>query len=326
MKNDYQLLDLAGLARKYQAYYKDEYEEAHRLESSVAKRVYDAKLSNLVSRLSSSELGSDGVEEAAREELGLPKPVQIDTASLKHKVRESTVSDWLAANQISQKLNWFGQQFMAYFGTWTPVKIDGKYCPEATYTFNVVERQDLFGLGSVLLAKSMRSSFFKDAPKGNQQYKSCINSLVPVVLAGFKRYQGIPYMQWDLSKIEFFENSEIQGLVGCRDPKLQQADVLALRNAALTPKTGARAGIPANPATCANLYHLTGTALGHLPKLAKYIILQTWAAHPQNRDMYAILDLEDWDSVPEPLTGTDLFVQPQRSLSTNSSIETPWFL
>ena len=123
----------------------------------------------------------------------------------------------------------------------------------------------------------------------------------------------------------------IAALVGCKLPSLSDVDIFAIRNNALTPKTGARAGKSNNPATTASLYHLQESAIGHLPKLARHMVLQTWAAHPQNRDPYAILDPENWDRVPQPLVeGTDLFVPqeqvtPKRTYTSKiATADMPW--
>lgn len=333
MRNDFQLLDLSGLAKTYQQEYKQAYDIAIADALNVARVAYKRKLQRAIEQLSQydSEAGSDGLEESAIEVVGEfdPQSVQISVSSIKEAVQTKVVFDWLQKNTISQKLSWFGPQMMAYFGTWKAIKVEDKYCPEATFKHNVVDAQDYFGLGSVLLAKSKRAEFFRDAPKGNQQYKSPINSLVPIVLAGFKRYQNIPYMEWDLTKLSAFENPDICSLVGCQMPELTSSEILGLRNTALTAKSGPRAGKADNPATSANLYHLTGTSIAHLPKLAKYIVLQTWCAHPQNRDKYAIVDLQNWDNVPEPLTGTDVFVQPLKTetkptFAFSSKTDLPW--
>jgi hypothetical protein len=122
---------------------------------------------------------------------------------------------------------------------------------------------------------------------------------------------------------------ELAKLVGVTVPDISQSELIALRNTAVTDKTGPRAGIPNNPATCTKLNHLGDTAIGHLPKLAKFMVLQTWAAHPSNRNEYMILHPNDWDAVPEPLIARDVFVPPTRSVSSTGAVsftgsDLPW--
>jgi hypothetical protein len=61
------------------------------------------------------------------------------------------------------------------------------------------------------------------------------------------------------------------------------------------------------------------------------MVLQTWAAHPSNRNDYAILDPNNWDNVPEPLVSKDIFLQNTTQIAkvrtqTVAYIETdcPW--
>ncbi len=334
MTQDFKRLDLPQLARQYQQEFKHALAEELALAQDIAQRAWQRKLCNAQQRLQQydTESGSDGVLEAALEVVGDfdPQIVQVDRDKIKESVRAPLVSAWIAEHQIAQKLSWLPHQMMAYFATWTPVRRGEVYSPALTYQRAVVEGQDLFALGASLLAKAPRGEFFRGAPKGSQQYKSPINSLVPIVLAGFKRYHNIPYMAWDLTEIAAFENAEIAKLVGTKLPDLTQSELIALRNTALTAKSGPRAGRTDNPATSANLYHLQDTALGHLPKFAKYMALQTWCAHPQNRDPYAILDPENWDRVPEPLlTGVDIFVPKTSNVAPATQVyqtaeATPW--
>jgi hypothetical protein len=332
MKNDFQLLDLAGLARHFQLKYQELRNEEVSQAEAIAKAAWDRKFNSVLNKLTlaSGEAGSDGLEEAAKEIVGdfSIDSVPIDEKAIREKARDYCVKEFIERNNISQKHSWFGIQMLAYFGSWTPIKVDGKYCCQATYSRNVLESQDLFALGALLLAKTPRSDFFKDAPKGNQQYKSSINPLVPLVLGGQKKYNSIKYMEWDLSKVSTLENEEISKLVGIIIPELSIAERLELRNKALTPKTGPRAGRTSNPETAAALYHLAESSIGHLPKLARYMVLQTWAAHPSNRDKYAILDPVDWDNVPAELIGSDMFVPTKREITlvskSNMTSDLPW--
>jgi len=312
--NDIKLLDFPGLARDFQQTYIQLRDERLRLAQSVAQRRYNAQREQLYIQLSTyGEGGSDGVDEAITETLGEfdPDHVQLSDTIIqdcKLTAKSAVVELWAQKNAIPQKLSWLPHQLLAYFGTWTAVKDGDKYSALLTWDANTRARADYRALGSGLLATSARTNFFKDAPKGNQQYKSIVNPMVPIILAGFKKYQGINYGQWHLEGLETLLDPELAKLVGVTVPEIAHSDIIALRNTAITDKTGPRAGIPNNPATCTKLNHLGDTALGHLPKLAKYMVLQTWACHPSNRHEYMILDPNNWDSLPDPLVSKDIFL------------------
>ena len=337
MKNDFNLLPLQTLAQDYQETYSSLASDELALAQAAARRAYDRRLERAVQNLQgyNGEAGSDGLEEEAYELIGEFQEPRTLSAEAVARLREeailATVPKWVEREGISQKLTWLPQQMMAYFGSWDAVRVEGVYSPVLTARRNTQERNDRFALGALLLAKAKRGDIFKGAPKGSQQYKSPLNPLVPIVLAGFKRYQNIPYEAWNKAELKALVDDDIAQLIGCKVPSLPNSEIIALRNKALTPNSGPRAGKCNNPATTASLYHLQETAIGHLPKLAKHMILQTWAAHPQNRDKYAILDPQNWDNVPEPLVeGTDLFLPPesqprQHTLTTTTApADMPW--
>lgn len=333
MKNDFQLLPLHLLAQAFNSQLQAELQQQLDQQRQIAQRGYERRVHQITQQLlaQTGEAGSDGVEEEAREIAGAfdAESITLDPKleqDIRNRVRQEVLEAWMASEQVSSKLSWLPHQLFAYFGAWTAIKRGDLYSPQATFEHNVVRAKDRFALGSVLLAKAPRSLWFKDAPKGFQQYKSPINPLVPIILAAFKCYQGIPYEAWDKSEIGIFVDAEIEGLVGCKVPDLSNSEILALRNTAMMVKSGARAGKSNNPATSASLYHLQDTAIAHLPKLVKHMVLQTWAAHPQHRDPYAILDPENWDRMPEPLTGNDIFVPEQKITfkTTASATQDNW--
>jgi hypothetical protein len=312
--NDIKLLDFPGLARDFQLTYTQLRDERSRLAQAVALRRYQQQYAQLVQQFAGfeTEAGSDGVEESVRESLGEPQDVRLPESVLqecKATAKASVTEAWSIKNSLSQKLTWLPYQLLAYFGTWTAVCDEsGRYSAPLTWDANTRARGDYYALGSALLATSTRTNFFKAAPKGNQQYKSVINPLVPIILAGFKKYQGINYSEWNPVGLEMLLDPELGKLVGVTVPDIAHSELIALRNTAITDQSGSRANIPNNPATCTKLNHLAGTAIGHLPKLAKYMVLQTWAAHPNNRNEYMILDPNNWDNIPQPLVSKDIFL------------------
>jgi hypothetical protein len=315
--NDIKLLDFPQLAKDFQQTFVQLRDERLALAQRLAERKYRQQWQQTYDGLQNfdSEAGSDGIAEAVTETLGEfdPGRVQLSDTVIqqcRQEAKAAVCEAWAVKNMISQKLSWLPHQMLAYFGTWQAVRDEsGKYSATLTWDMNTRQRGDYYALGSGLLATSARTNFFKDAPKGNQQYKSIINPMVPIVLAGFKKYQGIKYSDWSLEGLETLLDAELAKLVGVTVPEISHSDLLALRNTAITDRSGPRAGIPNNPSTCTKLNHLADTALGHLPKLAKYMVLQTWACHPTNRNEYMILDPNDWDAIPEPLISKDIFLQ-----------------
>jgi chorismate mutase len=333
--NDIKLLDFPALAREFQQAYLQLRSERLALAQKVAERKYLQQRQQLLEQLGGyGEGGSDGLDEAITESLGDFDVAKVQLTEFivqqcKAEAKAAVVEAWAQKNAISQKLSWLPHQMLAYFGGWKAVRDEnGLYSAALTWDANTRLREDYFALGSALLATSARTNFFKDAPKGNQQYKSPINPLVPIILAGFKKYQGIKYSEWNLVGLDMLLDPELAKLVGVTVPDISQSELIALRNTAITDKTGPRQGIPNNPATCTKLNHLGDTAIGHLPKLAKFMVLQTWAAHPSNRNEYMILDPNSWDNIPEPLIARDVFTQPVKpavaAYTSNFSADLPW--
>lgn len=314
--NDIKLLDFPQLARDFQQTFAQLRDERLSLAQRIAERKYQQQWQQAYDSIQNfnSEAGSDGIAEAVSETLGEfdPSKVKLSETILqqcRQEAKAAVCEAWAIKNQISQKLSWLPHQLLAYFGSWTAVRDEsGKYSATLTWDANTRQRGDYYALGSGLLATSARTNFFKAAPKGNQQYKSIINPMVPIILAGFKKYQGIKYSDWSLEGLDTLLDAELAKLVGVTVPEISHSDLIALRNTAITDREGSRANIPNNPATCTKLNYLADTALGHLPKLAKYMVLQTWACHPSNRNEYMILDPNDWDAIPEPLITKDIFL------------------
>jgi hypothetical protein len=68
------------------------------------------------------------------------------------------------------------------------------------------------------------------------------------------------------------------------------------------------------------LYGIQGTEIGGIPTLAQTILAQIWLAHPKHRRASMILDLNDWDAMPEPLIDGEVVVQPKAV----AGWEKPW--
>lgn len=256
-----------------------------------------------------------------------PKSVKLPTKVLEN-LKASAISDacdyFSKKHSLGSKIDWLPYQMFAYFGNWTAVKVGDKYCAKATLIANA--KTD-FDKGITMLALSDRSNFFENAPKTVRQYNSVVNPLVPIILAGFKQHQDIPYNAWDRETISWLVHKALVDAMLSEIPELTKAERLEMRHNAITDITGKRAGIMNNPTTCVKLNKINETAAAHLPKLAKHWVIQTWCAHPTNRTKLSVLDSKDWDAVPEPIINTDMFATPAAHKVTTKveqSNELPW--
>ena len=131
------------------------------------------------------------------------------------------------------------------------------------------------------------------------------SSLVPLILAGVKRYQEVAYSSWDAASIDVVMPRDLVEAVrsSC---DLETSELLQLRVKGLQVQSGARAGSHRDPKSSWQLYGIADTVLGQLPKLAQVMYAQIWVAHPDLRHRDMILDPLNWDSMPEPLIKTDV--------------------
>ena len=157
-------------------------------------------------------------------------------------------------------------------------------------------------------------------------------TLTPLILMGLKRMQGISYETW--------RNST--GLQYMLEPRLFDALVLdptdlnvcgslgsdrllQIQKQGLTTKTGKTAGSQKPAKSTWSLSGLQDTEIGHLPKITQTILTQCWLAHPELRTPYMILDLNDWDRMPQPLTTNDIFkATPTKTKELATTL--PWDL
>lgn len=143
-----------------------------------------------------------------------------------------------------------------------------------------------------------------------QQYKGDARNycaLVPLIPYAHKLHNNIPYSAWGRKNIRYVVNDALAQAMSCEVPLVETNRLLEIREQGLTVKTGAKAGETRNPLTTYKLYSIQDTEIGHLPELAQTMLTQIWCAHPDNRTKYMVLDPTDWDRIPPPLIGVDIF-------------------
>jgi hypothetical protein len=214
---------------------------------------------------------------------------------------------WAEQMQLSHLHTWLLPQLVAWYGSWTLVYDEhSNYDCLATIKHNC---QDPKQKAFYMLSRIKRSLLVPIMTKSPDY-----GTLTPLILMGLKRMQGIQY--------ETFRNST--GLQYILEPRLFQSVVLgsadlevcdglgssrllAIQKQGLTTKTGKTAGSIKPARSTWSLSGIQDTEIGHLPKLTQTILTQCWLAHPELRTPYMILDLENWDAMPQPLVSNEIF-------------------
>jgi hypothetical protein len=220
---------------------------------------------------------------------------------------------WAESMELSHLAPWLLPQLVAWFGSWTLVRDSSgdidclktikHNCPDpqsrAFYTLSRIKR-------SVLVQNQTKSPDYA--------------TLTPLILMGQKRMAGVNYESWrtakDLSwmleprlaEALILDSTVVKNCCGLGSDRL-----IEIRNQGLLARTGTKAGQMKPAKSTWSLTGIQDTELGSLPKLTQTILTQCWLAHPESRTPYMILDLENWDAMPQPLVTNDIFkvVQPQ---------------
>lgn len=155
--------------------------------------------------------------------------------------------------------------------------------------------------------------------------------LVPLVLAAHKKYNDIPYSKWSLDGLNIVVNTTLYDVMKLRGttPDFDPEYLVEVRDIGLVVKTGSKAGTKKNPRTNFGLSGITKIShpiFASLPKMAQVLLTQTWAAHPDNRNKYMVLDINDWDNIPEPLESSNIFEEDNKpnALSQFNGLDLPW--
>ena len=199
---------------------------------------------------------------------------------------------------LHKESEWFLDQMLHFFGSWQLQWQDGLVDCLGTAKLNI---QTDFDRGVWQLAcRTTRSKLV-----ARQIDQPNFSSLVPLILAGVKRYQEVEYSSWDPASIDVVMPRDLAEAVRSRCG-LSEDELLQLRVKGLEVKSGARAGSHRDPKSSWQLYGVADSELGQLPKLAQVMYAQIWVAHPDLRHKDMILDPENWDVMPEPLIKTDV--------------------
>lgn len=176
-------------------------------------------------------------------------------------------------------------------------------------------------------------SYLKTIPRGeiiqgSQNKQPEVSALVPLILASFKKYRGVKYCEWDWFNeyMKVFVDKDLLDAVTLGfNIEVSKEERCNAREYCLQVKSGAKLGTTKKPT---QQYSVTSRAfkndereLNSLPKLRKIMECQLWVAHPSLRTELMLLDVNNLDSMPEPLV--------EETLSTTKYVkeieeELPW--
>ena len=216
---------------------------------------------------------------------------------------------WAESMELSHLAPWLLPQLVAWFGTWKLISSDGVVDCLATIKHNCPGPQTR---AFYTLSRIKRSVLVQ-----NQTKSPDYATLTPLILMGQKRMAGVNYESWrtarDLSWMlepRLYEAVMINHEVTSAVCSLGSDRLTEIRNQGLLARTGLKAGQMKPAKSTWSLTGIQDTELGSLPKLTQTILTQCWLAHPESRTPYMLLDLENWDSMPQPLVTNDIFKAP----------------
>jgi hypothetical protein len=244
-----------------------------------------------------------------------------------HKLNKTQLEALAAEHGISAFSSWMLPQIVAYYGTWQLVVVDGKIDPIATARKNC---QTPWEAGLWRVATQLkRGSLVK--LQSRPEYAN-YSALVPLILCGQKKYNGVKYSQWDIQEVcPLVDEALLEAMLWRDDDvyNLGSERVLEIRTQGLTIKSGPNMGQVHKPTAQWCLKGIKDTEYASVPTLAATMLSQIWVAHPTLRSEYMVLDPYNWDHMPQPLVTQEIFKSAEepktsRKPKVDSGLELPW--
>jgi hypothetical protein len=243
------------------------------------------------------------------------------------KLEETQLNIWADDNKLNRFESWLLPQLVANFGRWELITSNGRIDCLQTIKQNCGDpkQQQLWKLTRIKRSKLIGKQI------SNPKYAS----LTPLILAGFKQFQGVQYSNWcGLDNLHYMIEPELHWAIHCdlgNCCSLGSDRLLEIRQQGLTQRSGSKAGQQKPAESTWSLAGIQDTEIGHLPKLTQSMLCQIWLAHPKHRDQLMILDPKNWDLMPEPIIPHDVFKkqEPVEHLTkSRQPIETelPWLI
>ena len=206
---------------------------------------------------------------------------------------------------LSSQSSWFLDQLLHHFGSWKVILANGVVDTLATARYNLGSGsadQQAFNRGCWMLANRLPRSKLVSKQTGMPHF----SALVPLILAGIKRYQDIPYSSWSRDNLGSVMPEELAEAATTSWPELETSEILALRAEGLMIRSGTKANTSRDPKSAWILYGINDSAIGVLNKTGRLMITQCWVAHPELRHVDMITQPQDWDNFPQPLIHTTI--------------------
>ena len=208
-------------------------------------------------------------------------------------------------NTLRHAIAWIVDQVSKSGYITTP---EGKLDASATFR-RALDHHDPVTLGvHRTLMINPRSAFSVSGGVGKaENARFCL--LVPLIMSGFKEYDNVNYESWDRDSVRVITSPPLfEAMRGLHFPR-RPLD-LESRNS-LVKRAVVRSGVEQDPISSTSMLKPPLHAVyPNLDVLSGYMLLQTWAAHPQNRNKYMILNPHDWDDMPEPFDSVHLLGSP----------------
>ena len=216
----------------------------------------------------------------------------IKTLELDHLANQTTseIESWVINNNLCNHASWFLPQLVTHFGSWRLLR-DGR----TTVAENC---QTAWSRSIYRISRVKRSMLIRTQTKLPQY-----GQLTPLLLLGFKRYQGYSYEQFrEIEGLEWLLEPDLyQQIVLDQPVNIPTSRLLEIRQQGLTNKSGQHQGKIKPAESTWTLTGIKDTELGSYPKLVQTMVCQIWLAHPKHRSGDMILDPNDWDNMPRPL-------------------------
>ena len=202
---------------------------------------------------------------------------------------------WVSHFDLQSEESWLPDQMLGLFGQWQVELVDGKPDPRATVRRNCENNPWQQGLWQ-LACRLPRSALMRKQIARPQH-----SALVPLILAGIKQYQSIPYSEWRRENLGDIMLGDLAHALDSPWPDFTREEVLEWRTQGLVYKTGKKQGQSRRPESAWGLYGVQDLPIGELPHLQQVMVAQIWCAHPTIRHSNMILHTANWDEMPEPL-------------------------
>lgn len=236
-----------------------------------------------------------------------------ELATATPKTYDAEVEAFVSKYGLKSKL-WVYPQLIAEVAKWTLKRNGSKISGKEFVQTNCVNARN----------KGIYWFLMWDKRALEKQYKfTQYCAITPLIMSAFKTMQGIKYSEWE--DTQYVVNPSLLEAVSIELPDYTTEELLQFREKGLIAQTGRAAGAMKSALTTYGIYAMEkeledGRAgLGSVPQLARMILLQTWCAHPSNRSPYSILDIKDWDNMPEPLIAEDVLES-----TSKLKFEMPW--